>query len=60
MVTLNKPIKGYLDTKGFIIKTDLVFRLDNNSLSLATFDGLVMTVPLTKEVKAELIKALGE
>lgn len=64
MATLNKTVSGYINLDGVLKKTDIVLQVDESKkgkcLSLATYGGLIMTVPLTQQIKSELIKALGE
>jgi hypothetical protein len=63
MATLNKPVTGYLTTDGTIIPMEIIVRVTDDkqqTLSLSSFSGLSMTILLKKEIKAELIKALGE
>jgi len=64
MATLNKTVSGYINLDGVLKKTDIVLKVNNSKkgkcLSLATYAGLVLTAPLTKEMSIDLIKALGE
>lgn len=59
MATLNKTVSGYLHCDGEIIETDIVLQIGEN-LSLSTYSGLTLTVPLKPQTKTEAIKALGE
>lgn len=63
MATLNKTVKGifsnsdmsYNQTIGVVIQT----LGKDGTLEMYTYDGIRLIVPL-KEIKADLIKALGE